>query len=153
MNAVYAVTACPLSSLSARIRATAMPIAGLIVLIAVDLGLAMLTGLAGAFVGIALWGIHMAVTQEQFAKLRADRSPVGSRGSVSGIFNLFTGLTPLAASVVIGVIWDASRSSATFLVSADCAGLALASLARRSAGKGGTASWKRLSAKAETQDD
>ena len=40
-----------------------MLIGGLIVLIGADLALAMLPGVVGAFIGIALWGVHMAVTQ------------------------------------------------------------------------------------------
>lgn len=128
MNAVYMLAAYPLGSLSDRVSAKSMLIGGLIVLIAADLALAMLPGVAGAFVGIALWGIHMAVTQGLFAKLVADRSPPELRGSAYGIFNLVTGLALLAASAIAGVMWDVSGPAATFLVGAGCAGLALAGL-------------------------
>ena len=63
-----------------------MLIGGLIVLIGADLALAMLPGVVAAFIGIALWGVHMAVTQGLFAKLVADRSPTELRGSAYGIF-------------------------------------------------------------------
>ena len=128
MNAVYMLAAYPLGSLSDRVSAKAMLIAGLIVLIAADVALAMLPGIAGAFVGIALWGLHMATTQGLFAKLIADRSPVELRGSAYGIFNLISGLSLLAASVVAGIVWDAAGAAATFLVGASCAGLALAGM-------------------------
>jgi MFS family permease len=128
MNAVYMLAAYPLGSLSDRVSANTMLIGGLIVLIAADLALAMLPGVAGAFVGIALWGVHMAVTQGLFAKLVADRSPTELRGSAYGIFNLVTGLALLAASVIAGVMWDASGPDATFLVGAGCAAIALAGL-------------------------
>ncbi len=68
MNAVYMLAAYPLGSLSDRVSARAILIGGLLVLIAADLALAMLPGIAGAFVGIALWGVHMATTQGLFAK-------------------------------------------------------------------------------------
>ena len=128
MNAVYMLAAYPLGSLSDRVSAKAMLIAGLIVLIAADLALATLPGISGAFVGIALWGVHMAVTQGLFAKLVADRSPPELRGSAYGIFNLVTGLALLAASVIAGIVWDAFGPNATFLVGAGCAAIALAGL-------------------------
>ena len=128
MNAVYMLAAYPLGSLSDRVNAKAMLIGGLIVLIAADLALAMLPGVAGVFVGIGLWGLHMAVTQGLFAKLIADRSPPELRGSAYGIFNLVTGLALLAASVIAGIVWDASGPAVTFFVGAGCAGVALAGL-------------------------
>ncbi len=128
MNAVYMLAAYPLGSLSDRVSAKAMLISGLIVLIAGDVALAVLPGIVGAFVGIALWGVHMATTQGLFAKLVADRSPVELRGSAYGIFNLVTGLALLAASVIAGVIWDVSGPAATFWVGAAFAVISIAGL-------------------------
>lgn len=128
MNAVYMLAAYPLGGLSDRVSARTMLIWGLIVLIAADVALATLPGIAGEFVGTALWGLHMATTQGLFAKLIADRSPIELRGSAYGIFNLISGLSLLAASVVAGIVWDAAGSAATFLVGAGCAGLALAGM-------------------------
>ena len=128
MNAVYMLAAYPLGSLSDRVSAKSMLIGGLILLIAADLSLALLPGLAGAFVGIAFWGLHMAVTQGLFAKLVADRSPEQLRGSAYGIFNLVTGLTLLAASVIAGVLWDAEGPTTTFVAGAAFASVALAGL-------------------------
>ena len=100
MNAVYMLAAYPLGSLSDRVSPRTILAWGLIVLVAADLALAMLPGVAGAFLGVALWGVHMAATQGLFAKLVADRSPLELRGSAYGIFNLITGLSLLAASVL-----------------------------------------------------
>ena len=134
MNAVYMLAAYPLGSLSDRLSAKTMLIGGLIVLVAADLALAMLPGVAGTFAGIALWGVHMAATQGLFAKLVADRSPPDLRGSAYGVFNLATGLSLLAASVIAGVAWDAIGPGATFLTGAAFALAALVglSLARTS---------------------
>jgi len=70
----------------------------------------------------------MAVTQGLFAKLVADRSPEQLRGSAYGIFNLVTGLTLLAASVIAGVLWDAEGPTTTFVAGAAFASVALAGL-------------------------
>lgn len=136
MNAVYALAAYPLGILSDRVSAKTMLVWGLIILVAADLALAMLPGISSAFVGIGLWGIHMAATQGLFAKMVADRSPPELRGSAYGIFNLVVGLSLLAASVIAGLVWDASGPAATFSVGAGfaiiaLAGLLLAPLARR----------------------
>lgn len=128
MNAVYMLAAYPLGSLSDRASPKVMLIGGLSILIAADVALAVLPGIEGAFVGIALWGVHMAATQGLFAKLIADRSPAELRGSAYGIFNLVTGLALLAASITAGVIWDASGPAATFLMGAAFAAVALAGL-------------------------
>lgn len=128
MNAVYMLAAYPLGSLSDRVSAKAMFAWGLILLIAADLALALLPGVAAAFVGIALWGVHMAATQGLFAKLIADRSPPELRGSAYGLFNLVTGVALLAASVIAGIVWDASGAAATFFVGAGCAAATLAGL-------------------------
>lgn len=128
MNAVYMLAAYPLGSLSDRVSAKAMLVAGLIVLIAADLALAMLPGIAGAFFGIALWGVHMATTQGLFAKLIADRSPPELRGSAYGIFNLVTGMALLAASVIAGAVWDEWGAASAFLLGAAFAFAALVGL-------------------------
>jgi MFS family permease len=125
MNAVYMLAAYPLGSLSDRMSAKTLLVTGLVILIAADLALALLPGIEGAFVGIALWGVHMAATQGLFAKLVADCSPPALRGSAYGLFNLVTGISLLGASVIAGLIWDLSGSDMTFLFGALLAGAAL----------------------------
>ena len=125
MNLVYATGAYPLGILSDRVSSRTLLIWGLFCLICADLALAMLPGVAGAFVGIVLWGLHMALTQGLFAKLVADRSPAELRGSAYGVFNLASGLALLAASVIAGLLWDAVGSSGTFLAGAAFSVLAL----------------------------
>ncbi len=87
-------------------------------LIGADLCLAFLHNLAGAFLGIALWGVHLALSQGLLSKLIADRAPAALRASAFGIFNLFTGLMLLAASVLAGLLWASIGPSATFLTGA-----------------------------------
>lgn len=118
MNLVYALGAYPAGALSDRIPARGLLLAGMSALIAADLILALAPGLIGAFLGIALWGVHMALTQGLLAKLVADHAPDHLRGSSFGVFNLATGASLLFASVVAGVLWDQVGAAATFLAGA-----------------------------------
>ena len=91
MNIVYALRAYPAGIASDKYPAHMLLGWGLAFLILADLSLALWPGLLGAFTGIAIWGLHMALTQGLMAKLIADRAPVELRGSACGLFNLATG--------------------------------------------------------------
>lgn len=118
MNVVYSLGAAPAGALSDRIPARGLLFWGLAALIGADLALALGEGLAGAFAGICLWGVHMALTQGLLTKLVADHAPDDLRGSAFGFFNLATGLAMLIASVVAGVLWEVAGPDATFLAGA-----------------------------------
>lgn len=124
MNVVYALGAYPAGALSDRAPAGALLLFGVILLIGADLALALTTGLGGAFLGIVLWGAHMAATQGLFAKLVADRAPATLRGSAFGVFNLVTGAAMLFASVLAGLLWTMIGPQATFFAGAGFAALA-----------------------------
>jgi MFS family permease len=124
MNIVYALGAYPAGALSDRTPAGLLLLGGLVVLIGADVVIALVPGLVGAFVGIALWGAHMAMTQGLLAKLVAEHAPDQLRGSAFGLFNLATGVALLIASIVAGILWDQLGASATFLAGAFFAALA-----------------------------
>ncbi|HOY76463.1 MAG: MFS transporter [Hyphomonadaceae bacterium] len=124
MNIVYALGAYPAGIFSDRVPPGLLLIWGLLALIAADLSLAYLPGLIGAFVGICLWGVHLAMSQGLLAKLIADHAPVSLRGSAYGVFNLATGLSLLFASLIAGLVWDLAGPAMTFLVGACFAALA-----------------------------
>lgn len=128
MNMVYAVTAYPAGLLSDRIGRTAMLAAGVVVLIAADLVLAMIGSLSSTAAGVVLWGLHMGMTQGLFAAMVADNSPPELRGTAYGIFNLLTGFAMLVASIVAGAFWDAIGPAGAFIAWAACAALALLGL-------------------------
>lgn len=125
MNLVYALGAYPAGQLSDRIPARFLLASGMGFLILADLALALVPSITAAFVGIALWGAHMALTQGLFAKLVADHSPKELRGSAYGLFNLATGVTLLLASLIAGLVWDAIGAEATFLMGAVFASIAM----------------------------
>lgn len=128
MNVVYALGAYPAGMLSDRYPASVLLGAGLAALILADLALALSRGLIGAFAGIALWGLHMALTQGLMAKLVADRAPVELRGSAFGLFNLASGIAMLVASVLAGLLWDMAGPRVTFLAGAGLATIAAIAL-------------------------
>jgi MFS family permease len=118
MNAVYALSAWPAGVLSDRMSRPAMLMAGLAVLIAADLVLALVPGYLGLGLGIALWGLHMGLTQGLLAALVAEAVPAELRGTAYGMFNLITGGALLLASVIAGALWQGFGSEATFLAGA-----------------------------------
>jgi MFS family permease len=129
MNVVYALGAYPAGIASDRVSARSLLGWGLVCLILADLVLALVSGLVAAFAGIALWGLHMALTQGLMAKLVADRAPPELRGSAFGMFNLAAGVAMLFASVVAGLLWDRLGASSTFLAGAGFATVALIGVA------------------------
>lgn len=128
MNVVYALGAYPAGIASDKYPAHVLLGWGLAFLILADLALAMWPGLIGVFAGIALWGLHMALTQGLMAKLVADRAPLALRGSAYGLFNLSSGLAMLVASLLAGLLWDSFGANSTFVAGAGFATVALIGL-------------------------
>ena len=125
MNAVYALSAYPFGILADRVSHRALLAAGLVVLIAADVILAVAPGLGVAAVGVALWGLHMGMTQGLLAAMVADAAPAHLRGTAYGFFSLASGAAMLVASVLAGLLWDSLGSAATFYAGAAFAAVAL----------------------------
>ena len=124
MNLVFALGAYPLGKLSDRIRHSTLLAWGLVALIAADGLLAWSDRGAIAWLGVALWGLHMAATQGLLATMVANTAPANLRGTGYGMFNLVCGVSLLAASALAGLLWDRLGAAATF-----GAGMVLGSLA------------------------
>ncbi len=129
MNLIYALSAYPFGKLSDRISHTRLLALGLVVLIAADLVLASNDHWGVVIAGVALWGIHMGITQGLLATMVADSAPADLRGTAYGFFNLVSGLAMLIASGVAGLVWDQLGASFTFYAGAAFCGFALAGLA------------------------
>ena len=84
----------------------------------------------GVLVGVALWGLHMGLTQGVLATLVADAAPTRLRGTAFGIFNLAVGVGLLIASVLAGVLWSRLGAPATFAAGGLFALAALVATAR-----------------------
>jgi MFS family permease len=124
MSLVFAASAYPAGRLQDRIGAKPLLLLGLLVLIAADLLLAFGQSLLVLFAGIALWGLHMGLTQGVLAALVGASAPSRLRGTAFGLFGLVTGLFALIASVLAGVLWTAIGPAATFAAGAGFAGAA-----------------------------
>lgn len=133
MNLVYAASAYPFGWLSDRMSHRRLLAWGLVVLIAADLVLASGRSWAHLLLGVALWGVHMGMTQGLLATMVADTAPADLRGTAYGVFNLVSGLAMLVASGLAGWLWDRWGAESTFLAGAGFCVLAwLLALRRRS---------------------
>ncbi|MFN0126578.1 MAG: MFS transporter [Verrucomicrobiales bacterium] len=128
MNVVYALFAYPAGAVADRLSARTLLVFGLVVLIASDVVLALAASPGIAFLGAALWGLHMALTQGLLSKLVADAAPAHVRGTAFGVFNLVSGGALLLASVIAGSLWSVFGASATFIAGASFAALAATGL-------------------------
>ncbi|MDD5409804.1 MAG: MFS transporter [Methylobacter sp.] len=131
MNLVYAASAYPFGKLSDKISHAKLLALGLIVLIAADLVLATNDHWGVVLIGVALWGIHMGMTQGLLATMVADTAPIDLRGTAYGFFNLMSGFAMLIASVLAGLLWDRFGASFTFYAGAVFCAMALIGLIRQ----------------------
>ena len=118
MNIVYALSAYPLGALSDRIDRKKMLALGFATLIAADIILAAAPNLTIVMIGIALWGLHMGMTQGLLSALVADAAPANLRATAFGVFNFASSGALLLASLIAGFLWEQIGPSATFIAGA-----------------------------------
>ncbi len=128
MNIVYAASAWPAGALSDTIGRFRLLVAGFALLVAADLVLAFAGNAATVMIGVAIWGLHMGLTQGLLSALVADTAPATLRGTAFGVFNLVSGLAMLLASVIAGGLWDTIGPDGTFIAGAVFTAIALAVL-------------------------
>lgn len=133
MNLIYAASAYPFGKLSDSMSHAKLLAIGLVILIAADLVLATDDYWTTVLPGVALWGVHMGITQGLLARMVADTAPADLRGTAYGFFNLMSGLAMLVASVTAGLLWDKLGASFTFYAGAVFCGVTLVGLLVRSA--------------------
>ncbi len=114
LNLAFAGTSYPFGKLSDRVDRNRLLMAGMAVLIVADVVLAMAHSWPLVLLGVALWGLHLGMTQGLLAALVADTAPATLRGTAFGVFNLFCGVAMLAASVIAGVLWEGFGAAMTF---------------------------------------
>ena len=101
MSVVYAASAYPAGWLSDRMPRQRVLAAGMAVLVLADACLALARGPLLLFIGIALWGLHMGMTQGILASMVADRVPASYRATGfggSGFLAVAAFLPPLAGA-------------------------------------------------------
>ena len=129
MNVIYALTAYPFGRLADGMSHARLLALGLMILIAADLALAYSAGWPWLSAGIALWGLHMGITQGLLATMIADTAPAALRGTAYGVFNLVSGVALLIASALAGLLWQRFGASWAFVAGAALAAATLAPLA------------------------
>ena len=123
MSFVYVVAVYPTGVISDKFGTKGLLFSGALALLVADVLLAQKAGLWVMLAGVAIWGLHMGLTQGLLGKLVADTAPAELRGTCFGYFNVACGLATLASGVIAGVIWDLSGATPTFLFGAAMAAL------------------------------
>ena len=118
MNIVYSLSAYPFGKLADTMSHKRLLIAGVVVLIASDLVLAHGSHWSIVLLGVALWGLHMGMTQGLLATMVSHTAPAQLRGTAFGFFNLLGGVVTLLSSVIAGELWDKIGATATFYAGA-----------------------------------
>lgn len=114
MNSTYMLSAYPAGKLSDRLGRNGLMICGMLVLVLSDLLLALAASPVWVFIGAALWGLHMGLTQGLLSAMVADASTPELRGTAFGLFGLVSGLAALVASLLAGSLWQFGGGSVTF---------------------------------------
>ncbi len=128
LSLVYAASAYPTGLAARRWSRRTLLCWGLVVLLLADLVLATASSSAAVFAGVALWGLHMGMTQGLLAALVADAVAPERTGTAFGVFNLITGVCLLVASTLAGLLWETVGAAATFYAGASFSGVAVAGL-------------------------
>lgn len=116
MNVIYSAVAYPFGKLSDHMSHRTLLALGMVVLIAADFVLAASSHWTGILAGVALWGVHLGITQGLLATMVADTAPADLRGTAYGAFNLVSGIAMLVASILAGLLWDKMGAPSTFEV-------------------------------------
>lgn len=124
-NGVDALTSWPVGVLADRIGKRGLLLAGFGVLVLANLALGLSAGLPGILLGVALWGLHMGLTQGLLTAMVADSAPEALRGTAFGLFNLATGLALLSGNALAGAVWTWAGAGPAFLTAGALAALSL----------------------------
>jgi MFS family permease len=131
MNIVYTASSYPAGALSDRIGRKGLLIGGTAALIGADAALGAAHGLVEFGIGVALWGLHMGLTQGLLSAMVADAAPATHRGSAFGAYNAATSIAVLIASTLAGILWDGFGAPVTFFAGAAISTVALVLIAAR----------------------
>ena len=128
MNLIYAASAYPFGRLSDSMSHSKLLVLGLAVLLGADLVLGYARSWEMAILGVALWGLHMGITQGLLAAMVANTSPHDLRGTAFGFFNLLCGFTMLVSNALAGLLWERLGPAFTFHAGAFFCALALTAM-------------------------
>jgi MFS family permease len=129
MKVVYSLSAYPLGALSDKVDRKLILVLGFATLNVSDIVLALAPNLFAVMAGVALWGLHMGMTQGLLAALIADEAPANLRATSFGVFNFVSGVALLLASLIAGALWEMVGPYATFMAGAALTAIGLVGIA------------------------
>jgi MFS family permease len=128
-NAVYALAALPLGTLSDRIGRKPVIIAAWMVYAAVYLSMATTRSASVPWLLFPLYGLYQALTEGVGKAMVSDVVPIHQRAGAIGLFYTVSGLGQLVASILAGTLWHVrlfnGRMTAPFAIGAAFALLAI----------------------------
>ena len=133
MSSIYAAGSYPAGKASDRLEPRTLLLVGFTFLIVADVVLGLGRSIVPIFVGGALWGLHMALTQGVFSKIVAENVPMELRATAFGMFDLARGAAFVIANIVAGYWWKTAGPAAPFFSAAafaTIAGIGLAAATR-----------------------
>lgn len=128
MSVVYSLSSYPAGIWASRVGRHAMLLASLLALAAAEAALAWLPEGAGLWTGVALWGLHMGLSQGGLSAWVAELAPADQRATAFGVFHFITGLSQLVGGGLTGWVWTRHGSAAAFMAGGAWALVALVTL-------------------------
>jgi MFS family permease len=117
-NAVYALLAGPLGSLSDRVGRKKLMFIGWTIYGLIYLGFALSSSGAQIWALFSVYGVYYALTEGVGKAFVADIVIQDQRGTAYGLFNAAIGLTVLPASLIAGILWQTLSPAAPFIFGA-----------------------------------
>lgn len=124
-NLTYALFAYPLGRLSDRIDRRQLLIGGWLIYALVYGSLALVDRSPQFWGLLALYGVHLAMTQGTITAIVADLVPANLRGTAFGFLNLAVGIALFPASLLAGLLWEKFGSGVAFGISSGLALIAI----------------------------
>ena len=124
-NLTYSLTSYPIGAISDRYGRYPVMVLGFFTLILADIVLALAVDLTMVFLGIAIWGIQLGITQNAFTAKIADLVPEDLKGTGFGFFYLITAIASVVSGSIAGYVCHFYNESIMFGVSAVIALFAL----------------------------
>jgi MFS family permease len=128
MSVAYALVSYPAGAYAPRLGRRTLLAASLLVLAAAECALAWLPGSAGLWLGVALFGLHMGLSQGGLAAAVAEQAPPELLATAFGLFHFVTGLFQLMGAAMAGWLWTRYGSTVAFASGALWSLLALGAL-------------------------
>jgi MFS family permease len=114
MSAAYMLSAYPAGVLAGRVGRNGLLACGLVVLMLAWLAI----GHGSLWLGVALYGLHMGLTQGGLAAAVAAVAPPALRATGFGVFHFVTGVFQLGGSALGGWLWTTHDAESTFALGA-----------------------------------